>query len=369
MNRLLPPALLLGALFAVQLLAAPTVLAPSSTQDKAKAPMLEPFVGDLAAARKASAEQHLPLLIHILLEGEPQNDEYRDGLLPDPAVVAHSVRMLVLIANNGDHPQRTIRQREGDKLVERSVCSAYPWYERCSDHRMGWDDAYAAFADEDGAMRCPQTVIELPTGKISWHFNTGNLPSAAEVITEIKKARKQAGPGLTRDELRRVKSLARSAQRATDGKLWGNAWREWSEVHGLIAKGQYGQQAKAALERIETAMGLELEALKAKLIPGTAAAAYAELHNLAREWATCPAEREVLLMLKRAEKNKAIKAEVARMKVEVQAEDVWLEAQELLRQGKERAGMKLMQKLLRRKFRETPAADRVRAKYPDLAKR
>ena len=74
-------------------------------------------------------------------------------------------------------------------------------------------------------------------------------------------------------------------------------------------------------------------------------------------------------MLKRAEKNKAIKAEVARMKVEVQAEDVWLEAQELLRQGKERAGMKLMQKLLRRKFRETPAADRVRAKYPDLAKR
>jgi hypothetical protein len=327
---------------------------------------LIPFLGSLSEARKASAEQNVPLLIHLILEGEEHNDQYRDQLLTHKEVVALSQHAVVIIANNGEHEPKTVKEELEGRVVERQVCSSYPWFSRCADHRASWDPLYGELADEDGGMRCPQTVIELPGGELSWRFNTANPPEAKQLIAELQKAQKKAGPGLSAEELRTVKGLVKEGRRAMDGRLWGDAWRSWAALLQIIEVGKYGEEAAAALKETESAMQAELAEQVARLVPGSAADAYAAISALTQEWLGSEMEGRARAALKRAERDKAIKEEVEGKKLELEAEEVWAEGQELLRSGEEKAAHKLLKKLLRKKYEGTPAARRVREQFPEL---
>ncbi len=363
-------AAVLATALAVQLLSPPTVLAPAQRgrKDKGSAPAAEltPFLGSLAEARKASTEQNVPLLIHLILEGEEHNDQYREQLLPNKALIALSQHAVVIIANNGEHEPKTIKQDLEGRVVERQVCSSYPWFSRCADHRAPWDPLYGELADEDGGMRCPQTVIELPGGEQSWRFNTANPPEAKQLIAELQKAQKKAGPGLSSEELRQVKSLAKEGRRAMDGRLWGDAWRSWSALLQIIEVGKYGEEAATSLKQTEEAMAAELAAQVERLVPGTAADAYEAIVLLTKEWIGSEMEGRARAAQKRAETDKAIEQEVEAKKLELEAEEVWQEGQELLRSGEEKAAHKLFKKLLRKKYADTPAARRVREEFPEL---
>lgn len=363
----------------VQWLAPPVVLAPApgeavsataprEAQKKKKSAKakLQPFIGSLEEAKKASLEQNVPLLIHIILEGEPQNDDYREDIVPNQELINLSQKAVVIVTNNGDHGRRKITEKVDGERKSRNVCSVYPWFDECAHHREAWPDVYAEYHEENGEMLCPQTILLLPDGKLSWRCNIANPPPVSQVIGELKRAQKKAGPGMSRDELSRVKTLKVNAVRATDGKLWGDAWRAWHGLLELIEVGLFADEAKAALPKLEKEMQKELDAVLAKLVPGQAAAAYAELEALAKECAGSPVEGEVRKAMKRAEKDKAIKEEIAAWKLENEAEKLWTEADELLKKGKKREAEKVLKKLLRKKYAGTKVAERVREKFPDL---
>jgi len=369
---------------AVQLLAPPVVHAPAEgdsvlarsaepecprpqrKKKKAPAAKLTPFIGTLEEARKASREQNVPLLIHIILEDEPQNDQYRDHILPNKDLIARSVKAVVVVTNNGEHGTRKIREIVDGEKVSREVCSAYPWFDHCGQHRQAWEECYAAYHEQNGEMRCPQTLILLPDGKESWRFNTANPPAVSQVISELTKAQKRAGPGLTRDELGKVKKHAADARRETDGELWGDAWRSWNGILAIISVGSYAEEAKKALPGIEAGMKKELDQALALLIPGKAAEGYAMLDKLAQEWASSPKEGEVRRLMARAAKDKAIKEEIAVWKLEREGETLWNEAAELRKKGDTRGAEKLIRKLKRKKFEGTKIAQRAHDEYPDL---
>ena len=347
--------------------AAPTGAWQSRRKAKQPKPKFTPHIGDLAAARKASLEQNVPLLIHIILEDEEQNDEYRDDLLPDKELIAASQLAVVIVTNNGDHAPRRIKENIEGREVKSEVCSKYPTFAHCGQHREAWDDVYAIYHEEDGSMRCPQTVILAPDGTQAWRNNDGNPPAASAVVSQLIKAQKKAGPGLSREQLTRVKQLTKEGQRASDGKLWGDAWRKWSEVLELSKVGAYGEQAGKAMREAETAMRAELAKLLTGLVPGSAAQAYAELSRLVTDWAGSPLEPEVRKRIKAAEKNKEIKEEIARWKLEAQADALWDEGIALWEKGEERAAMKILKKLVRKKYVGTAAAARTLEKFPELA--
>jgi hypothetical protein len=209
-------------------------------------------------------------------------------------------------------------------------------------------------------------VILLPDGKQSWRFNTANPPEASQVTSELGKAQKLAGPGLTKDELSRVKLLVADARRSTDGKLWGDAWRAWSEIVEIIPVGMFGEEAQKALPGVEAGMKGVYEEALALLVPGKAAEGYARLEELAREWAASPMEGEVKKAMKRAEKDKELKDEIAAWKLEQEGEALWNEAMELLKKDDRRAAEKLIRKLKLKKFEGTKIAQRAHEEFPDL---
>ena len=369
----------------VQLLAPPAVHAPGRSRaavatkaepaseqgrgkgkQKQRRSQLTPFIGTLEAARKASREQNVPLLIHIILEGEPQNDEYRDRILPNQDLIDRSVKAVVVVTNDGDHSLRKIKEEVDGEKVTREVCSVYPWSDHCGQHRQAWEEAYVTFRDDDGAMRCPQTVILLPDGKQAWRFNTADPPEVSQVTSELGKAQKLAGPGLSKDELSRVKLLVADARRSTDGKLLGDAWRGWSEILEIIPVGKFAEEAQQALPGVEAAMKQVYEETLTLLVPGKAAEGYAQLEHLASEWAASPMEGEVKKAMKRAEKDQELKDEIAAWKLEQEGEALWNEAMELLKKDDRRAAERLIRKLKLKKFEGTKIAARAHEEFPDL---
>jgi len=332
---------------------------------KGAAPKLEPFVGTLETAKKAALEQNVPLIVHIILEGEPQNDDYRNQILPHKELIAVSQKAIVLVGNNGEHSLKTVSEEVEGRKVKSQVCSVYPTFANCAQHREPWDSIYVAYHDEAGDLRCPQTVILLPSGKQSWRHNNGDPPSAKDVVRKLREAQKAAGPGLSRAELTEIKKRVKEAGRSTDGKLWGSAWREWKGVLDIIQVGKFADQARAAQADLATKMSAQVAEIAKGLVPGRAAAAYAELTALLPELAATPAEAELKKLIKRAEKDKAIAAEIKAWKLEQEAAALLEEAIAGSEAEDNKRLRKALRKLFGKKYRETESAARGRERFPE----
>jgi len=332
---------------------------------KGAALQLEPFVGTLETAKKAALEQNVPLLVHLILEGEPQNDDYRNQILPHKELIALSQKAVVLIANNGEHSLKTVTEEIEGRKVKSQVCSVYPMFANCAQHREPWDSIYVTYHDEAGDLRCPQTFILTPAGKKSWRHNDGNPPTAKAVVRKLQEAQKAAGPGLSSAELKEIKKRVKEAGRSTDGKLWGPAWREWQGVLELIEVGKFAEDARAAQADLAAKMEAQVAELAKGLVPGQAAAAYAELSALLPELAATPAEAELKKLIRRAEKDKAISDEIKAWKLEQEAAALLEEAIAGSEADDQKRVRKALRKLFGKKYRETDSAARGRDRFPE----
>src|SRR5437773_8679389 len=146
---------------------------PANAPQKAgvQGPKLEPFIGHFEDAKKSAKERNVPLLVHIVFEGEEASDRYRDKVLPDAELNKKSAECLVVIANNGTHPKKTIEEVVDGNKVRREVCSVFPMFATCGQHQKMWDDLYAQFQGEDHVLHCPQTIVLTPDGQISTRMN------------------------------------------------------------------------------------------------------------------------------------------------------------------------------------------------------
>jgi hypothetical protein len=325
-------------LLVLALLAAPVGALPQKTDKKTppkppaprrtvETPKLSPFVGKYEDARKLALERNVPILIHLMLEGEEASDRQRK-LLTDVELTRKSAECVVIIANNGTHPKTTVEATVDGQKVRREVCSVYPMFESCSGHQLAFNDMHREFQEEGGVLRCPQTFVLTPDAKVSMRINNGGPPDAAEVVAGIAEAQTKCGPGLTQAQLDEVKKLMDVARNLSTQKSFAEAWKSWQKVLAITSKSVYADEANKESPKALEGMQKELERIVARLVPGTAVKAFQDLNAFARAVAGTPLEKDVAARIKKAESDKAIAAEISAWKLSTEADRLLVEARD-----------------------------------------
>jgi hypothetical protein len=333
-----------------------------------QAPKLEPFIGHFEDAKKNAKERNVPLLVHIVLEGDEASDRYRDKVLPDLDLLKKSPECLVVIANNGTHPKKTIDDVVEGNKVRREVCSVFPMFATCGQHQKMWDELYAEFQGEDHVLHCPQTVVLGPDGKISARMNNGQPPQPSEIVAGIAEAQAKAGPGLTQAQLDEVKRLLEEGRNLMVAKSWPDAWRTWQKVIALAGKTAWADEPQREAPKALDGVEQDLARITALLVPGSAAKAFKELSDYAKTLAGMPPEKETLARVKKAENDKAIRDEIAQWKLGVEADQLLTEARDLFDQKQEKKAAAVVRRLLGKRYASTAAAKNARELWPEIAK-
>ena len=329
-------------------------------------PRLDPHKGDLESAQKEALERNAPLIIHILLEGGEHSGEYRDAILGDNELIKASSACVVIVANNGEHTQTTITEKVKGKSRKRTACSVYKMCENCEHHRKAFNALYNEYQEESGDLICPQVIICTPKGKVSFNDKSREAQQASSIIKGIKTALKEAGKGLSADELLIVKGHNVAATNAAKSENWPVTWKRSQVILELIDVGKWAEQARSAQANSLAKMRAQLAALKERFVPGQVAAAWRELIALTEATKDTPFAREVMVSKKKIERDKTLKDDISAIKTEMEAESIWNEADGLLRRGEERKATKLLKKLLEKKFTGTETQARVRERFPEL---
>jgi hypothetical protein len=335
-----------------------------------EAPSLSPHLGDLDSARALAKERNAPLLVHMVLDGEDDNDAYRDKLLVDAELVKLSAQAVVVVSNNGTHKRKTIEAKaagKDDKPAKREVCEAYPMYDSCAQHQRNWNELYGLYKEDSGDLRCPQAVLYLPDGKQHQRWHDGTVPAVDDVRGALAEAIKLAGPGLTVEALEAVKKLSAEARASEAGDDIA-AWRAWSGVLAIATRGKWADEAATGRDAAFARIQARVRQLQAQLAPGTVVAASRALRQLAKDLAGTPLEKEILQSLKKAEAQKDLKEELAKARVEEEADLLLKEAETAADLGDQKKAEKAARKLFAKKYRETGAARVGRERWPELAR-
>jgi len=333
----------------------------------ASVPRLEPFAGRFEQAKASAAERNVPLLLHVILEGEEASDRYRDQLIPDPELRAAARGMVVVIANNGQHAQKTLEERGADGQVTKlSVCSVYGTPD-CKAHNAHWEAAFREFKREDGVLSCPQAILLAPDGTLALRVDHGDPPPAGTLLGAVQECTAKFGPGLDAAALTRVKALLAEAEAHALARRWPEALLGAQTVLKLAPQGPWARQAREAQPPAERGLAEELARLQARLVPGQAGAAYGELSALARRCTGLPQEKELAARLKQAESERALQPEIAAWKLEQEAEALFAEARQLEAGGKAPQARAAARKLFAPRFAGTQAAAKARSTWPELA--
>lgn len=372
MRHLVRTACLAFAAWIAPLAALAAFAAPPAAQKKPpmEAPSLVPHIGDLDSARALAKERNAPFLIHMVLDGESDNDSYRDNLLVDAELVKLSVQAVVVVANNGTHKKKSIEIKSAEKdgkPTKKEVCEAYPMYDSCAKHQRNWNELYGLYKEDSGDLRCPQAILYLPDGKQHQRWHDGTVPAADDLRGALLEAIKLAGPGLTLEQLEAVKKLASDA-RAAESSDDVATWRSWSAVLAISARGKWADEAIAGRDAAFARIQAKVKELQAQLAPGTVVAASRALRLLVKELAGTPLEKEILQSLKKAEAQKELKEELAKARLEEEADLLLKEAETAADLGDQKKAEKAARKLFAKKYRETGAARVGRERWPDLAR-
>lgn len=333
----------------------------------AAAPALQPWKGKFADAKAAAKERNVPILVHIILEGEEQNDEYREKILTDPDLLKRSPSALVIVSNKGQHPSKKIEVVVDGEKTQRDVCSVYPMFDTCQQHQAAWDELYLEYREENGDMMCPQTVVLAPDGTLAGRINTSNVPEPSEIGALLVAAIAKAGPGLTEEQLVTVKKALEDGKRLAAEQKWIPAWHAWSSVLAITQKSPYADTARAEEPKALAGIQKEFERIAALLVPGTAAKAYEELTRFAAEIAGTPIEKDVAARIKKADGDKAIQPELKAWRLSVEADALLREANGLTDTGDKKKAEKVVRKLLGPRFAGTPAQETAKKLWPEIA--
>lgn len=372
MRHLVRTACFASAAWIAPLAALAAFAAPPAAQKKPpmEAPSLVPHIGDLDSARALAKERNAPFLIHMVLDGESDNDSYRDNLLVDAELVKLSVQAVVVVANNGTHKKKSIEIKSAEKdgkPTKKEVCEAYPMYDSCAKHQRNWNELYGLYKEDSGDLRCPQAILYLPDGKQHQRWHDGTVPAADDLRGALLEAIKLAGPGLTLEQLEAVKKLASDA-RAAESSDDVATWRSWSAVLAISARGKWADEAIAGRDAAFARIQAKVKELQAQLAPGTVVAASRALRLLVKELAGTPLEKEILQSLKKAEAQKELKEELAKARLEEEADLLLKEAETAADLGDQKKAEKAARKLFAKKYRDTGAARVGRERWPDLAR-
>lgn len=336
-------------------------------KEAVKAPESKPFLGTYEQAKTLAKERNVPLLVHIVLEGEQANDDYRNKVLPDKELLAASANAVVVVANNGTHAKKAVEETEADGTKTRKeVCALYGT-PTCGAHQRCWDDLYRELHEADGSMRCPQTLVIAPGGEVALRVNTGNPPAPDELIGALQEVVAKAGPGLSEAQLAEVKKLIEEGAALADARSWPDAQRAWTRLLAIAPKGPWAEHANAALPAVQKGLAAELERLAALLVPGKAAEGYRQLVAYQKACAGLAIEKEIAVRLKKAETDKATKDEIAAWKLEVEASAILSDAQKAADSGDERKAQRTVRKLFAKRFSATAAAETARKLWPEIA--
>jgi hypothetical protein len=360
---------LLPVLFAAQVKPAqpPKKPAPTPPRPAAPAPHLTIYTGKYDAVRAVAKERNVPILIHVILEGEEQNDEYRDKILPDRELVAACTNVIVIVANNGKHAKKTIEETVDGKPVKREVCAAYG-VDSCTVHQRFWDDVYREFKEANGELLCPQLVLLAPDGTIARRINTRSVPAVTEVLASIKDAQAKAGPGLTDEQLAQVKQLMQEGRVLTAAKTWPDALRAWQKLLAITPKSVWADEAQKSVPVVQAGLDAELARIAALLVPGSAADAYRDLVEFSKQCTGLPIEKEIKSRISKAEQTREIKDEIAAYKLDLEADALLTEARGYFDAKQDKKGEHAVRRLLGKRYLATPAAARARELWPDWAK-
>ena len=342
-------------------------------KDKPKAPpkteAAEPktFAGKLDDARKAAKERNVPILVHVMIDGEAQNDDYREKILPDKEVLAASADIIVLLANNGTHAKKTVERLVDGQKVKKEVCSAFGT-DSCALHQAVFADMFREYKDDDGALYGPQAIVLLPDGKLGTRIDTRGVPQVGEILAAIKEAVAKSGPGLSEAQLAEVKRLVDAGNASMTAHAWADATRSWNKLLAITAKSSWSAEATKGLPLCEKGLKEVLDQDLALLVPGKAAEGWSKLVAFQKECAGLPIEKEIATRLRKAEADKTIQAELAAAKLALEADQLLTEAQGFLDQKQDKKAERSVRRLLGKKYANTPAQGHARELWPDWAK-
>ena len=269
---------------------------------------------------------------------------------------------MFLLANNGDHPQKTITEKDerGEK-VERRVCSAYG-VPTCSDHKRNWKRVFQEHSEGED-MKVPALIVLMPDG--SEHDRIQAEIENSEAVDKVKKARALAGPSLSKDELLEVKGKLDAGQSAEKTRFHHSAWHAYARILEITEKSSWADLARAGRDRALEAMQREIDEALAWMEEGRVIDGYERLLARQKDYGGTPLAKSLGATIKKAERNKAWKDAIDAYKQSLAAEELWAKVQEALDAGKTAIAERHAKKLLK-KYAHTPAAKRAAERFPEL---
>jgi len=341
-------------------------LPPAAQRGEQAGPVrLRTFTGPLAAAADSAYDRNVPLLLVAILESDDSDVlTLRDAVVSDRELARASEMTVVVLANNGVHPLKTVREEVDGAEVERELCSVY-LTESCADHQKPFDEIYNAYQGEDGELRLPFVAVLTPDRERFRIFDDGSAPTLSVVLKALEGARKKAGEGLSEQALREVRAMLTRGEEQLGGADWGGVWRSSGRVLELTQATRYADTArerqKACLAGFEAWRDEALGMLEA----GRVLEGYQRLLDLEAATVTTPLEREIPKVVKQVERDERWKEPIAAYKLELEARALLKEAERWLREGEDRKAQATVRKLLR-KYEGTEAAKEAAKRWPDL---
>jgi hypothetical protein len=332
---------------------------------KAPKARLQTYPGTLEEAQVSAYDRNVPLVVIAILEDEADDViAFREEVLSNRDLATASQLAVLLLTNNGLHPTTTIREEVDGTTVEREVCSIYRTGS-CGAHQKVFDQVYNAF-HVDGELILPFVSILTPERQVHDTFADGSAPNLGEVLKSYEGARRKAGEGLTLQGLAEVRAhLARGAQEI-EAADWPDAWRAYAKVLEITQETRYADEARAQQKTALGGLETKRDTALARLEAGEVAAGYGALLELSLAVVGTPLEDELPKLLKKLERDKRFKEEIAVLKKEHEARLYLEEAERLFRAGEDKkAAAKVRQ--LHRKYAGTKAAELAKERWPDLA--
>lgn len=312
--------------------------------------------GTLEEALRECRERNTPMLVLCCLEGEEANDRFREQLRDNSAFAEKLGNTLPLLVNNGTHRRRTIARTGPDGERERvEVCAQYHT-DTCEVHKRNWDAVYQTFLAErdDGAWPLPSALIIDPAGELEQVIAHAQPPGESEMLRALDVARAKAGPSISRDELREVKSLTKEGEAMASARAWPQAWHAWNGILSITEYGQFADRAKEQRAAAEVGMKKRLEELAGETDDPNRR--YPILAEFAFHAVGTPVEEPAEDAVADLEQHPDIDEEmVEQVELELEAAALLREARKLLRAGEEREAKRALRKLGRRKYEGTPA--------------
>jgi hypothetical protein len=164
-------------------------------------------------------------------------------------------RAVLVIVNDGEHPPRTIQDKDSDgNPRERRVCSVYGT-PGCDGHRRNWDRVYLEYGtagSTDGSWKLPEGFVLKPDGTLHERHNTGNPPSVDTIVASFERAAKDAGAGLSKAQLADVKTGLADAERSLRAESWAEAWKSSSAVLAITPSSRWAGKPRCRSRRPST---------------------------------------------------------------------------------------------------------------------